>query len=221
MRRRFTRVTGDRGRLYGGQSEDERRAERRERLLAVGAELFGRDGWDGTGIERICSESGVATRYFYEEFRGREDLLESVYRASAGAAVAVVHEVLSRPGPPEERVAAGFRAYVRHVTAEPGRVRLLHQDARRLPTLAPVLREMLVSYWWSMSEAAAGRPLPTGPAPVLDDRTLLRARAVSGAMNEILAHWLSMPEPRPPVEPMVEQIVRLLTPSLLSSVRSA
>lgn len=214
-------MRGDRGRVYGGQSEDERRNERRERLLATGLELFGRGGWDGTGIERICAESGVATRYFYEEFRGREDLLQAVYRATADSAVAVVREALGRPGTPQERVSEGLGAYIRHVTDEPGRVRLLHQDARRLPVLAPILRGLLISYWWALTEAAAGRPVPTGPAPTLDDRTVIRARAVSGAITEVLAHWLTLPEPRPSVDPMIERIVRTLTPAILSAAQRA
>ncbi|MGZ6827110.1 MAG: TetR/AcrR family transcriptional regulator, partial [Mycobacteriales bacterium] len=69
----------DAGRVYGGRSEEERRADRRARLVAAGLELFGTEGWAGATIERLCAGAGVATRSFYEEFSSREALLRAVY----------------------------------------------------------------------------------------------------------------------------------------------
>ena len=45
---------------YGGRSAAERRAERRERLLAAGLELFGTRGYAATSIERLCAAASVS-----------------------------------------------------------------------------------------------------------------------------------------------------------------
>src|SRR3954468_8883804 len=42
-------------RVYGGRSAADRRAERRERLLAAGLELIGNDGYAATSIEKLCA----------------------------------------------------------------------------------------------------------------------------------------------------------------------
>jgi AcrR family transcriptional regulator len=62
-------------RAYGGRSAEDRRAERRERLMSAGLELFGNEGYAAASIERLCAQAGVSTRNFYEEFASREDLL--------------------------------------------------------------------------------------------------------------------------------------------------
>src|SRR6266536_445680 len=46
-------------RRYRGRLPDERRAERRRRLLGAGLELFGTVGYHGTSIERLCAQAGV------------------------------------------------------------------------------------------------------------------------------------------------------------------
>ena len=66
-------------RSYAGRTAAERRAERRERLLEAGLQLFGTDGYAATSIEKLCAAAGVSTRSFYEEFDGREALLMALH----------------------------------------------------------------------------------------------------------------------------------------------
>ncbi len=67
------------GRTYRGRSPEERRAERRERLLEAGLKLFGGEGYAATSIERLCAHARVTARHFYEEFPTREALLLAVF----------------------------------------------------------------------------------------------------------------------------------------------
>src|SRR5580658_5813784 len=69
-------------RRYRGLSVEERREQRRERLLAAGLELFGTDGYAGSSIRAISAAAGLNSRYFYESFSSREDLLYHVYQAA-------------------------------------------------------------------------------------------------------------------------------------------
>ena len=100
------------GRVYGGRSQDERRADRRLRLVQAGLEVFGTEGWGGTTIERLCAAAGVATRSFYEEFASREALLSAVYEDLMGGALAAVLPAVEASGTPEERIHAGVAGYV-------------------------------------------------------------------------------------------------------------
>src|ERR687894_2513842 len=67
------------GRRYGGRAAEERRAERRRRLLDAATELFGTRGYAATTIEALYTEARLAPRHFYEQFPGREQLLRAVY----------------------------------------------------------------------------------------------------------------------------------------------
>lgn len=62
-------------RRYRGITASERRAQTRERLLEAGLELFGTQGYADTSIRAVSTAASMNSRYFYESFSSREDLL--------------------------------------------------------------------------------------------------------------------------------------------------
>jgi len=54
--------------------------DRREHLVQTALDLFCRDGFHATGIDRILSESGVAKMTLYKHFRSKDDLILAVLR---------------------------------------------------------------------------------------------------------------------------------------------
>jgi AcrR family transcriptional regulator len=74
-------------RLHAGRTYEERRADRRQALLDTALELFGTKGYRAVTIEEICRVSHVTTRYFYEEFASRDDLLLALYDDLMGSLI--------------------------------------------------------------------------------------------------------------------------------------
>lgn len=68
------------GRVYGGISLEQRRAQRRQTFLDAGLTVFGRDGFRAATVRGLCREAGLTDRYFYENFENLEALLMAVYR---------------------------------------------------------------------------------------------------------------------------------------------
>ena len=64
---------------YDGKTAAERIAERRERLIDAGVELFGERGYAATSIRSVLSQSGLRDRYFGESFADLDSLLAAVY----------------------------------------------------------------------------------------------------------------------------------------------
>lgn len=71
--------SSDQGRRYRGVSEEVRRAERRQRFIEAGLEVFGVRGYHSSTVRSICASAGLTERYFYESFENSEDLLCAVY----------------------------------------------------------------------------------------------------------------------------------------------
>ncbi len=187
--------------MYGGRSEDERRADRRGRLTAAGLALFGTEGWSGATIERLCAEAGVATRSFYEEYSSRESLLRAVYQSIMDGVVAtILPRVAQHRGPPEERIRIGIEGYVSYLTEDPRRARVAHREVRAAGVLeqdrhAMVLRFAdIIATESRLAEGAEGRVL---------------GLALAGAVSEVLVDWVAQPEPRPATGPIIETLVRL------------
>ena len=58
----------------------QRRAQRREQLLAAAFELFARDGYANTSIEQICQTAYVGNKAFYDLFDSKEDCYLALLR---------------------------------------------------------------------------------------------------------------------------------------------
>ena len=193
------------GRVYGGRSEAERRADRRARLLAAGLDLFGTEGWAGTSIERLCSAASVATRSFYEEFAGREQLLLAVYDSVMDGAVQAVRDAVALASDdPGARTRSGVAAYVGHLTEDPRRAQVVNRELRAAYALPEVRRhrQTTINRMAELVEQEVVRRAVRGEA----ERRRVLALALAGAVNEVLGDWVSQPEPRPPVEPLVEEL---------------
>lgn len=196
------------GRVYGGRSEPERRADRRARLLTAALELFGTEGWASTTIERICSTAGVATRSFYEEFASREAALLAVYQEIMSGVIAeVVPKVTALRGRGVEQVRAGLTGYVSYVTDDPRRARVAHHEVRLAGGLEHQRRATMRRF--ADLIAQQGRlPEPSGR---------ILGLALAGAVSEVLVDWVAQPEPRPETGPMVDVLVQLFARAIPAS----
>lgn len=198
------------GRVYGGRSDAERRADRRGRLVHAGLALFGTVGWSGTSIERLCQLASVATRSFYEEFHSREQLLRAVYDSIiADAAKACIAAVAQAPLELEARTLAGIGTYVRYLTDDPRRAQVVSSEARSAAVLRADRAAALLSFADLIREET--RLLPR----VRDEqRDRILGLALAGAVSEVLADWVAAAEPRPAIEPMVSELTRLFVAAL-------
>lgn len=104
------------GRTYGGVSPEQRRLDRRARLLEAGLALYGSQGFAATSIDAVCGEAGLTKRYFYESFRSADDLLVAVYLdATARVQGRVAEAVLAAGDDLAGAVSAGIAAYFHEI----------------------------------------------------------------------------------------------------------
>lgn len=117
------------GRRYGGLTAEERRAARHAQLIEAGVELFGTVGYAGTSIRAVLRESGLAERYFYENFESLEQLLLAVHEHVHQVVAAEVARATEHAGDDvEARARAGLRAFVETLMTDPRWVRLKLQE---------------------------------------------------------------------------------------------
>ena len=165
----------------------DRRAERRALLIDAAYRLFGEGGEAALSVRSVSRESGMNTRYFYESFRGTDDLLGAVYDRVSTELAAVVGEAMSAAGPSlRARTRAGMTAVLHFSSADPRRGRVLFTDARANPVLTmrraatqDLLREAVLTEGWRLQ--------PDGDAMA----ALVGAAMYTGAMAELAQQWLA------------------------------
>ncbi|WP_426437852.1 TetR/AcrR family transcriptional regulator [Bradyrhizobium genosp. P] len=72
-------ASSPKARLYGGMDAEERRAERRLKLINAAVEVYGEVGYRGATVKAICEAAELTERYFYESFANSEALLIAAY----------------------------------------------------------------------------------------------------------------------------------------------
>jgi AcrR family transcriptional regulator len=177
-------------RRYGGKTAQERRDERRERLMEAGLELFGTQGFQATTIEALCASARLNPRYFYEGFATREALLGAVYeRHVATVAQAVVAALDAGPDDAVARLETGLRAFLDLTLADPRAARVNYFEVIGVSReLEQLRRDALRSYAGLIAgeiTAIAQRV----PLAVSDPRSL--AVAIVGAVDGLVIDALT------------------------------
>ena len=117
-------------RAYGGLSSQERRNQRRERLIQAGLEVFGRRGLRQSTMRDICTQARLSDRYFYESFASVQDVFEAVYVDLRAQLLSRLHAAM-RDKRARTQVAvaeAGLRAFFAFVREDRRRARIMLID---------------------------------------------------------------------------------------------
>jgi len=197
------RAAAPKGRLYAGRSAPERRAERRERLLDAGLELFGTTGFAKTTIPMLCSASGVTARHFYQEFDSREALLRTLYDDIAGKVFdRVVSALRATDRGMRDRIRDSTAAYFRYLTSDPRLAQIYAIEAVGMHSELEAHRRAKREAFVTKMTKAAQRVESSS----LDSRLL--SAAIAGAAHALLLDWVLAPR-RPSVDRMIDTITTL------------
>ncbi|HEX2133042.1 MAG TPA: TetR/AcrR family transcriptional regulator [Actinophytocola sp.] len=197
-------------RTYGGRSAADRRAERRERLLHAGLELFGTTGYAAASIEKLCTQAGVSTRNFYEEFTSREDLLTALHDRIIEQAFQAVLKALSDgdDAPLRERFELAVRAFITTTASDPRWARLSYVEIIGVSDAVERHRIAWRQRWAEFLVAEAERAVARGEAAPRSFQ--LGAVALIGSVNELVHHW-SISGGHGSLDDVIAEIVRVAT----------
>ncbi len=205
-------------RRYRGITASERRAQRRERLLEAGLELFGTQGYANTSIRAVCLTASMNSRYFYESFSSREDLLYSVYGRIVEEIVASTTEASSKQDTIEKQARAGIRAGWMILTEDRRKARVIALEvvgvSDRLERLRRDTRHALADLTARNARSLAGGGMRFRLDPVLTTRSLI------GGVVEILVDWING-DLDATADEIVEHFTRLFTAVTYAAVEPA
>jgi len=172
-------------RPYKGVSAEERRAERRARLIQACLEVVGAEGILGTSAERVCAEAQLTKRYFYESFPDRDALLLAAADELYATLRARMEQQLRRNHSRRSRTRAMLTVLIDTLSGDPRLARLYVESPGN-----PVLRARREQAIASFTEFAATAVLTEGgPAP--DPGRLLATRVLTAGITDVVTSWLA------------------------------
>ena len=177
-------------RRYKGRTTDELRAERRQRLLDAGLQLFSDRGYANSPIELICSTAKVTTRHFYEQFKGREALLQALFlqilnEASQQILLALSDKELSW----QDRMTSAVRAASGYLMEDTRRARIACIETIGVSQEMEKVRRKVVHNLAKVIEQYCDQMAEEGLVPKRDYH--LPSIALVGATLELLVESLS------------------------------
>ena len=163
---------------FKGVSADDRRIDRRNRLVAAAFEVAGIEGAGALGVGRVCLAAGLTKRYFYESFASLPELQSAV----VDYAIALMSERVDpfRPTEPGGPAQAWLDAFVGALVDDQRLARVLLSETHG-GTLSPFRHQII--------DVAIAGMAPRGSDPHSDLRDRLVAYAQIGALSELCLAW--------------------------------
>lgn len=198
------------GRRYADKTHEERRADRRERLMRAALEAFGTRGAAQVTIEQLCAAAGTSTRAFYEEFSSREELLIALHDDLNDRALQAVGEAIADldPADLEMRAHAGVAAYFRVMTSDRRWARIALVETVGHSAAAELHRRAAIERFGQLLELEAGSLAELGVVPRRDFS--LTAVALTGAINGLVSTWTADGSWDAKVDGVIEEAARLI-----------
>ena len=174
---------------YDGKTAAERIAERRERLIDAGVELFGERGYAATSIRSVLQQSGLRDRYFGESFADLDSLLAAVYSRLIDEEISGCAAAIDKTNGGSEGARAMIDTITRSFEKNPGKARI---KSREVLSGGPVAREQRHAGLRRLAQLVADL-LPPSTALNRSD-VLLLGLGIVAAADELLMTWMDSAE---------------------------
>ena len=156
--------------------------------MEAGLELFGTLGYARTSVRAVSAAAALNSRYFYESFSSREDLLYAVYQRIVGDISSRAGAAMGPEDTLEGQARAGLRAAWTAVTEDRRKARIVALEvvgvSERLERLRRETRQALAQLTADNAMSLVGRDVRLRLDPVLTARFLM------GGVVEILLEWI-------------------------------
>src|ERR1700754_739928 len=170
---------------YDGKTAAERIADRRERLIDAGVQLFGERGYAATSIRAVLSQSGLRDRYFGESFADLDSLLAAVYSRLIDEEVSGCTAAIDKTNGGSEGARAMIEAITRSYEKNPVKARI---KSREILSGGPAAREQRHAGLRRLARLVAGL-LPPNTALKRRD-VLLLGLGIVAAADQLLMTWM-------------------------------
>lgn len=178
-----TSDAGSPARTYRGVPADERKRDRRARLVEAALETIGEEGVTVLNAEGVCARAGLTKRYFYESFADRDALAVAILESLLDEVQAAIGEALAAAGPtPAERITPTVAALVEVLLRDPRRARL-YAEAAALDAVHARREVAIVDFTVLLVDDVLQVPRD-------DARSRVGAHLIVAGTTDIVSRWL-------------------------------
>lgn len=193
---------------------EERKAQKRRRILHAAIKIFARRGFYNAKIAEIAREAGVADGTVYLYFRNKDDLLISVFEEAVGEVIARFREKLYALSDPREKIRQLVLLHLNIVETNPDLATVLQLEIRQSNKFIKEYAGTSFNDYLSLiadivEEGQRSRTFRS------DINTGIAKRMLFGALDEISTLWVLAKEKKHDVRESAEQIASIFLDGML------
>lgn len=176
--------------------DDELKRQRRAEILRAAVTVFADKGYFAARMREVAQQAGVADGTLYLYFKGKEDLLVSVLEEYADAFLARARRDVDRAADPHEKLKVIVERHLLSMEADRSLAQVFQIELRHTRRfLRQVAKGKVAEYLGLLQEViSAGVAAGAFRADVPPE---VAARAVFGAVDEVVTAWVLASRPWP------------------------
>jgi AcrR family transcriptional regulator len=159
----------------------------------------------------VCAEASLNARYFYEQFRHREELLRAVYVRQAWRVLDEVRAALEAEEDPRRKLEAGLRTFVDTMLMDERGTRIVYREAIGVSPALEEERRRLTEEYVAVLSRESDRLDQLASMPEEERREIMVA--LIGATDGLVSAWLAGERRRPPTT-IVKTLLTVFGPTL-------
>lgn len=164
--------------------------QRRKRLLDAALTLFAEKGFHPTSVEDVVAGARMSKSAFYEFFQSKEDCFCALLEQEGGAVIHQVVDAAEQGGGHRDRMRRGIQGFVSSCVRQKPVARMMVVESVGLTARVEELRRRLQDRFVEMVAEEVGVAARDGDPFYSQVDPHVFGRAVVGAVNEAVGHWL-------------------------------
>ncbi|MCC6451486.1 MAG: TetR/AcrR family transcriptional regulator [Acidobacteria bacterium] len=182
-------------------------SDKREAILRAGVKVFAAKGFFNSKVADVASEAGVADGTVYLYFKGKDDILHSIFDRAMAEFIAEGRRELEHIDDPAEQIAKIAELHLSRLGADRSLAVVFQIELRGSTKFMEAFSAAAFAEYLEIIRKTIERGQKDG-AFRSDVKPIIAAKMFYGALDEMVTNWILSKKPYP-LEPLAGEVVKV------------
>lgn len=182
-------------------------SDKREAILRAGVKVFAAKGFFNSKVADVASEAGVADGTVYLYFKGKDDILHSIFDRAMAEFIAEGRRELENIDDPAEQIAKIAELHLSRLGADRSLAVVFQIELRGSTKFMEAFSAAAFAEYLEIIRKTIERGQKDGVFRS-DVKPIIAAKMFYGALDEMVTNWILSKKPYP-LEPLAGEVVKV------------
>lgn len=182
-------------------------ADKREAILRAGVKVFAAKGFFNSKVADVAAEAGVADGTVYLYFKGKDDILHSIFDRAMAEFIAEGRRELEKVDDPARQLAKIAELHLSRLGADRSLAVVFQIELRGSTKFMEAFSAAAFAEYLEIIRKTIERGQKSGVFRT-DVKPIIAAKMFYGALDEMVTNWILSKKPYP-LEPLAGEVVKI------------